>query len=54
VLIQNDLNQLLAAERVQSVQDPGCTISVLRARIFKSSDTLHVANQLRRVDLVQP
>jgi hypothetical protein len=26
VLVQNDLNQLLTAERVQVVQDPGCTI----------------------------
>jgi hypothetical protein len=30
VLLRNELNQLLATERVQSVQDPGCTIFALR------------------------
>ena len=36
VLVQNDLNQLLAAKKFQVVQDPGCTIFALRARTFKS------------------
>ena len=56
VLIQNDLNQLFAAEGVKTVQDPGCTIWALGARIFKSSymPLAPLINYFRDTDLLGP
>jgi hypothetical protein len=50
MLVQNDLNQFVAAQRFQRFQDPGCTNLFVRARTFKLSNTFFgttVANQLR-------
>jgi hypothetical protein len=46
MLIQNDLQQLLAAQRFQVVQDPGCTILPVRARTLKSGN--NKSRQIRR------
>ena len=40
VLVENDLNQLIAAECFQLFQDPGCTNLSVRSRTFKLSATL--------------